>query len=81
MLVFGQGPDSYQPSGNALVWCLGIPIIFPAGPKAAEDSRSPRRFASSGALEHASASWTAAVLCRFGVSQEGSWRSRGAKRA
>src|SRR5438094_1965835 len=33
--------------------------------KAAEDCRSPGRFASESACNNAPASWTAAVLCRF----------------
>src|SRR6185369_7317318 len=33
--------------------------------KAAEDCRTPRRFASEGASTAALASWSAAVLCRF----------------
>src|SRR6185503_4128487 len=33
--------------------------------KAAEDSRTPRRFATDAAFNTARASWSAAVLCRF----------------
>src|SRR5205823_3057611 len=36
------------------------------GGKAAEDSRTPRPRGQSGVRESAPASWSAAVLCRFG---------------
>jgi ACS family hexuronate transporter-like MFS transporter len=51
-----------------LIWAFAWRIFyFVPGerPKAAEDSRTPKPRGSTGAQEHAPASWSAAVLCRF----------------
>ena len=54
------------PLGDRQITCLRIDSASRTDPKAVGGYRTPRRFACSGALEDAPASWSAPALWRFG---------------
>ena len=60
-----KAENAKSEAGSVVSQKLVKAAAIPCQGKAAEDSRTPRRFAMSGTLERARAFWSAAVLCRF----------------
>jgi hypothetical protein len=51
---------------STLARCLRVRTTIRGNSKAADDCRSPKRFAPSQPVRRGASFWTAAVVCRFG---------------